>query len=46
VDAEVMKREYIVVGGGNRSTKIKLAPHHLRKMPRTNVSDIAIPRTT
>jgi prolyl-tRNA editing enzyme YbaK/EbsC (Cys-tRNA(Pro) deacylase) len=45
VDAEVMKREYIVVGGGNRSTKIKLAPELLRKMPRMIVSDIAVPRT-
>jgi prolyl-tRNA editing enzyme YbaK/EbsC (Cys-tRNA(Pro) deacylase) len=45
VDAEVMTREYIVVGGGNRSTKIKLAPELLRKMPRTIVSEIAVPRT-
>lgn len=46
VDDEVMTREYIVVGGGNRSTKIKLAPEHLRKMPRTIVAGIAVPRTT
>jgi prolyl-tRNA editing enzyme YbaK/EbsC (Cys-tRNA(Pro) deacylase) len=44
VDTEVMRREYIVVGGGNRSTKIKLAPDHLRKMARTIVSEIAVPR--
>ncbi|MEA2165066.1 MAG: hypothetical protein QOK37_3193 [Thermoanaerobaculia bacterium] len=45
VDEEVMKRDYIVVGGGNRSTKIKLAPDHLRKLSRAIVAEIAVPRT-
>lgn len=45
VDEEVMKRDYIVVGGGNRSTKIKLAPEHLRKLSRAIVAEIAVPRT-
>jgi prolyl-tRNA editing enzyme YbaK/EbsC (Cys-tRNA(Pro) deacylase) len=45
VDEEVMTREYIIVGGGNRSTKIKLAPEHLRKLSRATVAEIAVPRT-
>jgi len=44
VDGGLMERDYIVVGGGNRSTKIKLAPEHLRKLPRATVADIAVPR--
>jgi prolyl-tRNA editing enzyme YbaK/EbsC (Cys-tRNA(Pro) deacylase) len=39
-----MEREYVIVGGGNRSTKVKLAPQHLTKLPRATVADIAIPR--
>ena len=40
----VMERDYIIVGGGNRSTKIKLAPGELRKLQRASVADIAVPR--
>lgn len=43
-DERVMAADYIVVGGGNRSTKVKMAPAELRKLPRTVVADIAIPR--
>jgi prolyl-tRNA editing enzyme YbaK/EbsC (Cys-tRNA(Pro) deacylase) len=39
-----MEREYVIVGGGNRSTKIKLPPAELRKVPRVEVVDIANPR--
>ncbi|MEA2236454.1 MAG: hypothetical protein QOC81_1178 [Thermoanaerobaculia bacterium] len=45
VDEEVMKRDYVIVGGGNRSTKIKVAPKHLRKLSRAIVAGIAVPRT-
>jgi len=44
IDERVMEREYVIVGGGNRSTKVKLAPEHLRKLPRARVADIAVPR--
>ena len=44
IDERVMEREYVIVGGGNRSTKVKLAPEHLRKLPRASVADIAVPR--
>lgn len=42
IDSRVMIRDYVIVGGGNRSTKIKLRPQELRKIPRATVSDIAI----
>jgi len=44
IDAAVMDRQYVIVGGGNRSTKIKIAPEHLIKLPRATVADIAVPR--
>ena len=44
IDALVMERDYVIVGGGNRSTKVKLAPAELRKLPNAEVSDIAVKR--
>jgi prolyl-tRNA editing enzyme YbaK/EbsC (Cys-tRNA(Pro) deacylase) len=44
IDTHVMEREYVIVGGGNRSTKIKVAPQHLSALPHAVVADIAVPR--
>jgi len=44
LDQRLMERDYVIVGGGNRSTKIKLPPAELRKLPRAEVVDIAVPR--
>lgn len=33
VDAAIMTLDYLIVGGGSRSVKIKLAPDELRKIP-------------
>jgi prolyl-tRNA editing enzyme YbaK/EbsC (Cys-tRNA(Pro) deacylase) len=44
IDARVMERDYIIVGGGNRSTKIRIAPEHLAKLPSATVADIAVQR--
>ena len=44
LDERLMEREWVVVGGGNRSTKIKLAPDELRKLPGAEVVDISVPR--
>jgi prolyl-tRNA editing enzyme YbaK/EbsC (Cys-tRNA(Pro) deacylase) len=42
VDARVMGPEWIIVGGGGRSTKIRLAPDALRRLPNvTVVPDLA-----
>jgi prolyl-tRNA editing enzyme YbaK/EbsC (Cys-tRNA(Pro) deacylase) len=44
IDTRVMERDSIIVGGGNRSAKIRLAPEHLEKLPLATVADIAVPR--
>ena len=37
VDERVMAPSFIIVGGGGRSTKVKLAPDALRGLPNVNV---------
>jgi prolyl-tRNA editing enzyme YbaK/EbsC (Cys-tRNA(Pro) deacylase) len=37
VDARVMDREWVVLGGGNRSSKLKVAPDVLRALPSVRV---------
>ena len=37
VDERVMTPSFIIVGGGGRSTKVKLAPDALRRLPNVNV---------
>ncbi|PYQ51959.1 MAG: hypothetical protein DMF59_06270 [Acidobacteria bacterium] len=44
IDNRIMENDYVIVGGGNRSTKIKLAPADLRKIPQAKTADIAIER--
>ena len=45
VDARVIEREWIVLGGGNRSSKLKLAPDALRRLPSVRVvEDLAFVR--
>ncbi|HYS55232.1 MAG TPA: YbaK/EbsC family protein [Thermoanaerobaculia bacterium] len=44
IDNRIMANDYVIVGGGNRSTKIKLAPGELSKIPQANTADIAIER--
>lgn len=44
VDERVMERPHIIVGGGNRSSKIRLAPSELLKLPNASVADVAVPR--
>ena len=41
VDRNVMEREYVIVGGGSRSAKLRLDPAELRKLPGMRVEDIA-----
>jgi prolyl-tRNA editing enzyme YbaK/EbsC (Cys-tRNA(Pro) deacylase) len=45
IDERVMSLDYAILGGGNRSSKIKLAPDELRKIPNATVVDIGVPRT-
>ncbi len=39
IDSRVMQRKLIIVGGGSRSMKIRLAPVGLLLLPRTSVID-------
>jgi prolyl-tRNA editing enzyme YbaK/EbsC (Cys-tRNA(Pro) deacylase) len=45
IDQRVMELDYAILGGGNRSSKIKVAPRELTKLPNAQVADIGIPRT-
>ena len=44
VDARIIDAEYVIVGGGNRSTKIRLSPRELEKIPGVVVAPIALER--
>jgi len=44
LDANVMEQPRVIIGGGNRSSKARLDPHELLKLPNAGVADIAIPR--
>lgn len=44
VDARVMEHREVIVGGGNRSSKIRLDPKELLKLPNARVADVAVPR--
>ncbi|MEO6260124.1 MAG: YbaK/EbsC family protein [Thermoanaerobaculia bacterium] len=45
IDSAVMDRQWVIVGGGNRSSKIRVAPGELLKIPGARVAEIAVPRT-
>ena len=44
IDSAVMEKPWVIVGGGNRSSKLRLAPAELLKIPGAQVAAIAIPR--
>lgn len=45
VDARVMDPDWIILGGGNRSSKLRVAPDALRALPSLRVVDgLAVPR--
>jgi len=44
VDAKVMESPSVILGGGNRSSKLRMAPSELLKLPNAQTVDIAIPR--
>ena len=39
IDAAVMECPWVIVGGGSRSLKVKLAPEHLAALPNATVID-------
>jgi prolyl-tRNA editing enzyme YbaK/EbsC (Cys-tRNA(Pro) deacylase) len=44
VDRKVMEQPRVIIGGGNRSSKARLAPAELLKLPGAEMADVAIPR--
>ena len=44
IDQHVMERPRIIVGGGNRSSKLRIDPRELLKLPNASVADVAVPR--
>ena len=44
VDERVLERDRVIVGGGDRSSKIRLDPRELKKVPGVRVADIGNPR--
>jgi prolyl-tRNA editing enzyme YbaK/EbsC (Cys-tRNA(Pro) deacylase) len=44
IDQRVMERDRIIIGGGNRHSKARLAPGELLKLPSSSVADIANPK--
>ncbi len=44
IDAMVLEKRSVIVGGGNRTSKIRLDPRELTKLPNARVEAIAVPR--
>lgn len=44
IDTRVLENERIVIGGGNRTSKVRLDPRELLKLPCASVQDITVPR--
>ena len=44
IDQRVMESPQVIIGGGNRSSKARLAPAELLKLPNAQVADVAVPR--
>ena len=44
IDHRVMEQPRIIIGGGNRTSKARLAPRELLKLPNAAVADVAVPR--
>jgi prolyl-tRNA editing enzyme YbaK/EbsC (Cys-tRNA(Pro) deacylase) len=44
IDERIMEQPRVIIGGGNRSSKARLAPSELLKLPNAKVADVAIPR--
>lgn len=44
IDARVLERASVIIGGGNRTSKVRLDPRELTKIPNARVAEIAVPR--
>jgi prolyl-tRNA editing enzyme YbaK/EbsC (Cys-tRNA(Pro) deacylase) len=46
IDDAVFERERVIVGGGNRTSKVRVEPAELLKLPNAKKASIALPRTS
>lgn len=44
IDSRVMERPRVIIGGGNRTSKARLDPRELLKLPNASVADVGVPR--
>ena len=44
IDTRVVERPTVILGGGNRSSKVRLDPKQLERLPNARVAEIAVPR--
>jgi prolyl-tRNA editing enzyme YbaK/EbsC (Cys-tRNA(Pro) deacylase) len=44
IDERVMEQPRVIVGGGNRTSKVRVDPHALERLPNAKEVDIAVPR--
>lgn len=44
IDERLFEAASVIIGGGNRTSKVRLDPNELRKLPNARVAAIAIPR--
>lgn len=44
IDMRVLERSSIIIGGGNRTSKVRVDPQELKKLPGARVVEIAVPR--
>ena len=44
IDGKVMESARVIIGGGNRTSKARLEPGELLKLPNAQVADVANPR--
>jgi len=42
VDQQVMNKDEVIMGGGNRSSKVLLSPNELKKLPNAMIVDISL----
>ncbi|HXG57687.1 MAG TPA: YbaK/EbsC family protein [Thermoanaerobaculia bacterium] len=43
-DRRMLERPTVILGGGNRSSKVRVKPQELAKLPNASFADIAVPR--
>jgi prolyl-tRNA editing enzyme YbaK/EbsC (Cys-tRNA(Pro) deacylase) len=44
IDRKVLDHPSVIVGGGNRTSKVRVDPQELTKLPNARVADIAVSR--